>query len=481
MIPEYTFLFDGTDEEAEYDTNDKIPYAPVIQSHIHPQDYFMLQINDNTRYIGQYVSICSQQRVPMWQQSSVLSYGDSLALFRIFPTHQQLVKSFNDEAHLLRVPLEDLSKCIGLKQAFRSNSFIWVPMNQIVDVVFISHATNVQNSFLQFGGKGVMNSYYIYSGIRYSMNSSAEIELTCCTIHHSQFQSFANTHSSSLLPVSPSFNSRLYNALGALRGCCNKLMHTKRMFQRNGYTTNHYLSAECFSYICGRLRGACVIVDGEVDRVRRLFLSDLAQEKRKFHSQKITTIKIETEEELVSLRKIFGSSFCAGARCAPRLKDGVLPVKLHSAINAVCPPSQDSLIKIKRYKKRKLNKNNCCCLTVCPHDSNLCCDQLTHDEQLSCSSKLDMFQIKFDHSTSVAAITVIFTRLIVGEDLHVVKVLKLIGHNQLVESLNSVELEVGAEFVRDGRKWMVEAIVGSIITASNSDDEIINIDRSCIV
>ena len=258
-------------------------------------------------------------------------------------------------------------------------------------------------------------------------------------------------------------------------------MHTKRMFQRNGYTTNHYLSADCFGYICGRLRGACVIVDGEVDRVRRLFLSDLAQEKRKFHSQKITTIKIETEEELVHLRKIFGSSFCAGARCAPRLKDGVLPVKLHSAINAVCPPSQDSLIKIKRYKKRKVNKNNCCCLTVCSHDSNLCCNQLSNDELISCGSKLDMFSIKFDHSTSVAAITVIFTRLIVGEDKHVVQVLKSIGHNQLVESLNSVELEVGAEFVRDGRKWMVEAIAGSIITASNSDDEIISLDRSCIV
>ena len=151
MLPEYSFLFDGKDEEAEYDKNDKIPYAPVIQSHIHPADFFMIQINDHTRYIGQYVSICSKKRVPIWQQSSVLSYGDSLALFRIFPTHQQLSR-LNVEAHLLRVPLEDLSKCIGLQQVFRSNSFIWVPMNQIVDVVFISHADNVQNSFLQFGG-----------------------------------------------------------------------------------------------------------------------------------------------------------------------------------------------------------------------------------------------------------------------------------------------------------------------------------------
>ena len=63
-----------------------------------------------------------------------------------------------------------------------------------------------------------------------------------------------------------------------------------------------------------------------------------------------------------------------------------------------------------------------------------------------------MFSIQFDHSTSVAAITVIFTRLIVGEDEHVVNVLKSIGHNQLVEKLNSVELELGLEFAHDGRK-----------------------------
>ena len=155
----------------------------------------------------------------------------------------------------------------------------------------------------------------------------------------------------------------------------------------------------------------------------------------------------------------------------------MLPVKLHSAINAVVPSSQDSLLKIKRYTKRRVNKNNCCCLHVCSLDSNLCCNHLTNDELISCNSKLDMFSIQFDHSTSVAAITVIFTRLIVGEDEHVVNVLKSIGHNQLVEKLNSVELELGSEFVCDGRNWMVEAIDGSIITASNSDDDVIRIEK----
>ena len=476
MIPEYSFLFDGTDDEAEYDATENIPYAPSLHTHIHPHDFFRVTINDNTRYIGEYICTRVKNRVPIWQQSSALPYGDSLAiaLFRLFVTHNQATQINTVEGHLLRVPLEDFSKCLGLHQVYRSNAFVWVAMHQITDVAFISHAEVVQNSYLQFGGKGVQNSYVLYSGITYYMTSNAEIQLTCHTIHHSTFYPFANAHPSSLVHISPSFNSRLFSALGALRSETNRLIHTKRMFQRNGYTLNHQLPSECFAYICGRLRGACMIVDGEVSRVRRLFLSDLAQEKRKFHREKITTIKIETDEDLVSLRKIFGSAFGAGARCSPRLKDGVLRVKQNSTINAVCPPSEESLSKIKRYKKRKNRIDR----IVCLHD---CANTLTDDELLSSKSKLDMIQIKFDHSTSVAVITVIFTRLIVGDDAHVIKVLKSIQHNQLVEKIISVELELGTEFVRDGRRWMIEEIAGSIITASNSDDETITINKSCII
>ena len=103
--------------------------------------------------------------------------------------------------------------------------------------------------------------------------------------------------------------------------------------------------------------------------------------------------------------------------------------------------------------------------------------QLTDDELLSCNSKMDMFQLQFDHTTSVVAVTVIFTRLIVGEDAHVLEALRSIGHNQLVESLVVFDLEVGVEFAHDGRRWMVEAIDGTIITASNSDDEVIRIEK----
>ena len=145
---------------------------------------------------------------------------------------------------------------------------------------------------MQFGGKGIENSFYCYSTIWYSMSSSAEISISSSNIHHSQFMPFALSRSSSQSHPSHSFNSMICHSLGALRDATNKLMHTKRMFQRNGYRLNHYMSAEYWRYLCSRLEGKCVIVDGEVERVRRLFLSDMAQEKKKFHSQHITTITI---------------------------------------------------------------------------------------------------------------------------------------------------------------------------------------------
>ena len=257
-------------------------------------------------------------------------------------------KNTNVDEHLLIVPLQDPNKCTGMKQVYITNAYTWLPLTAIIDVAFIAHAENVQNSYLQFGGKGIHNSFYTYSRVEYSMSSSAEISISSSSIHHSHFLPFAFSNSSSHSHVFHSFNSRIFHSLGALRDATNKLMHTKRMFQRNGYRLNHYMSAECWGYLCLRLAGKCAIVDGEVERVRQLFLSDLAQEKRKFHRQHITTITIECQEELVSVRKIFGSSFCAGARCAPKLKNGVLPIKIHSAINVVNPPSKGSIMKIQR-------------------------------------------------------------------------------------------------------------------------------------
>ena len=147
-----------------------------------------------------------------------------------------------------------------------------------------------------------------------------------------------------------------------------------------------------------------------------------------------------------------------------------------------------SLKKITRYKKRKnvqpIQKrkprrvvSRCSCSDD-PDNCIVCLDkdssgsQLSNDELLRCSSKLDLIRIIFDQTTSVAAVTVVFTRHLVSEDQHVIKVLKLIGDSQLAESLSVRELDVGMRFNHMGKTWMVEAIIGRTITSSKvSSDE----------
>ena len=70
------------------------------------------------------------------------------------------------------------------------------------------------------------------------------------------------------------------------------------------------------------------------------------QLKKNFHAQYLTTIQVETQEELIQVRQVFGASFCIGARCAPKVSDGVLPVKTGSAINDMWPPSGTPNTKI---------------------------------------------------------------------------------------------------------------------------------------
>ena len=69
--------------------------------------------------------------------------------------------------------------------------------------------------------------------------------------------------------------------------------------------------------------------------------------------------------------------------------------------------------------------------------------------------------------------TVIFNQSMVGEDTHVVEVLRLIGHNQLIKSLAVIDFALGMEFLYKSERWMIEEINGCNVTASNLDDNII--------
>jgi len=243
MLPTDSYLYDTIEEELNLDNSTKtIPFVPRLHAHIHPHDYFLIKNNDGVEYIGEYISSLPINTVPMWCQYTSLPCGDycsDLALFCILTTEAEIKKINNVDAHLLKVPYEDIIKYIGLRQVYLTNAFIWLLMEAIVDIAIITYGHVIHNSYCQFGGKGVHNSYFVLFQIRYSINSLAEVELTSRTIHHSQFSAFANSNLLSFSHFSPSFNHRIYSSLGSLRKSMHKLMHTKRIFQKNGYTMNH--------------------------------------------------------------------------------------------------------------------------------------------------------------------------------------------------------------------------------------------------
>lgn len=87
------------------------------------------------------------------------------------------------------------------------------------------------------------------------------------------------------------------------------------------------------------------------------------------------------------MHQVFGDSFFVSTRCAPKLTECILVVKTGSVIDALWPPSC--------APKTKITKK-----------------------------KYDMILIKFDHATSIVAVTVLFTRFIVGQDREMIDILK---------------------------------------------------------
>ena len=61
-----------------------------------------------------------------------------------------------------------------------------------------------------------------------------------------------------------------------------------------------------------------------------------------------------------------------------------------------------------------------------------------------------MIQITYYYSASVAAIAVVFIKLIMGKEFDCINVLNTIGHNELVDSLYYVKFSVGLFFLYVG-------------------------------
>ena len=68
MLPLDSFLFDNVADarKHEEDNDFRLPYAPLLGCHMHPHNYFMIQIDPNTKYIGEYITMLPKSRIPEW-------------------------------------------------------------------------------------------------------------------------------------------------------------------------------------------------------------------------------------------------------------------------------------------------------------------------------------------------------------------------------------------------------------------------------
>ena len=97
--------------------------------------------------------------------------------------------------------------------------------------------------------------------------------------------------------------------------------------------------------------------------------------------------------------------------------------------------------------------------------------KLTNNDIASCSKKLNVISIIFDHTTSTTAISIVFTRMKVVGDEESKHVMKSINHNKLLSVINNIVINVGKRFTYEGRRWQVEFLNGGIIYGFAVDGE----------
>ena len=494
-LPKYSFISNDAIHRAEGKWSEGLIYSPTLLAFLSQKDHYVLKIKDVV-YVGEMIGLGSD--VPLWQALRPLPPGTNVIEFKVLII----------ECHERKEWIGVTKKCssdqpcpIGMNKVVSTNLHIWCCLEEVVDIAFVRHASVIENGVCTFGGKGVENSFSIDSQNMFCIDHNGDLKVECCTLNPYIFLSFAHLHSPSYFPHS--YNYRIYIGLCQLCDHFNRILHTKRMFQKNGFRSSISLSVEVWKYLECRLKETTTVSNYEVSKVRRLFLDNLSQHKKRFHDQCVSRLVIDTQESLQSARRVLGSSFGVGVRVVPRIKDKVIVLGVDQHLNAVWPPSVANLKVIMQNRqilKRKGAKGIEQGDGVVPGERSMgmvpdgmpvvlpvvlpvvpIVGPMTNDDIASCSRKLDVIQITFDHTTSTAAISIVFTRMKVGGDIECMHVLKSISHNKMLSVINNVVIDVGKRFSYQERRWQVELIDGNIVygSAVEGDGNIVVDKNNC--
>ena len=220
-----------------------------------------------------------------------------------------------------------------------SNLGMWCRADDVLDIAFVEHVNMVQYGYSIFGGKGVSNSYIVYSHIKYKSNSN---QLTIDYSPVNKLWSFSHYHPT-FLNNSPSFNHRVLTQLGELRSVVNSLMHTPKAFQGVRKYAQVQIHLEMWRYLSRTLEEEA----GGFERFyvqkrtrlvsRRRYLVDMVQDKVRYKTPS-EVLLIEDLDDLVAMRRIMGDAFGAGVRKVIKTGSGYVPLCIGDILNVVCPP-----------------------------------------------------------------------------------------------------------------------------------------------
>ena len=486
----------------------RLPHAKILNEFIHPGDFFTIRKGtgggshgEEPIYVGLFLKACfALSEVPVLQRRGLAnadvragacggagvvvggfndgvgggggvrgggdagaSGGDGVVVdedtgpFCLF----RLLLMSDDGVNAPLIPFETYSVCKGMREVFLSNLGMWCRADDVLDIAFVEHVDMVQYGYSIFGGKGVSNSYIMYSHIKYKSNSNQ------FTIEYSpvnKLWSFCHHHPT-FLNNSPSFNHRVLTQLGELRNVVNTLMHTPKAFQGVRKYAQVQIHLETWRYLARKLeKGA-----GGFERLfvrtkerlvsRRRYLVDMVQDKVRLPAPS-EVLLIEDVDDLAAMRSIMGDAFGAGVRKVIKTGSGKIPLCIGDVLNVVCPPTKEQMDNISRVqgKSRK-----------------------TDEEHALCRRKRDKIVLRYDPIVSKCYITIVFTRLVISDNEDALHVLRSLNHNTMVELLTRQQCVIVQYccFEFEGGEYFATAVDGNMVSGESRDGRRqINVDAS---
>ena len=180
---------------------------------------------------------------------------------------------------------------------------------------------------------GIDNGFYVLYELEFG---------TCCKKYFVNYllQSHHCTFSHQWFPLllPHSYNQRIYTGLRLLCKLVNTQLYSVRLYERPQFSVKLSFSLECWEYLVGRVKGVVdVVVKRNLKRVRLRCFPDLSMQKDRVGHQTCTTIVFRSDDDVVALRSIVGTSFGLGVKKRVKVDEGRVGLVLGDTLFGINP------------------------------------------------------------------------------------------------------------------------------------------------